>query len=65
MTFADDEHPVGALAADGAHPALGERVRPGACGGVLITSMPSAVNAASKGAVNFASRSRVVAADRR
>src|SRR6266496_5012603 len=27
VTFADDEHPVGALAADGAHPALRERVR--------------------------------------
>jgi hypothetical protein len=29
MTLADDERPVGALPADGAHPALGERVRPG------------------------------------
>jgi hypothetical protein len=29
MTLADDEHPVGAFAAYGAHPALGERVRAG------------------------------------
>jgi transcriptional regulator with XRE-family HTH domain len=29
MTFTDDQRPVGALSADGAHPALRERVRPG------------------------------------
>ena len=29
VPLADDQHPVGAFAADGAHPALGERVRPG------------------------------------
>jgi hypothetical protein len=28
MTLADDEHPVGAFAAYGAHPAFGERIRP-------------------------------------
>src|SRR3954470_7405695 len=30
----------------------------GACGGVLITSMPAAANTVSKAVVNFASRSR-------
>ena len=30
MSSAEDEHPVGALASDGAHPALGLGVRPGA-----------------------------------
>jgi hypothetical protein len=28
VTFVDNEHPVGALAADGAHPSLRERVGP-------------------------------------
>jgi hypothetical protein len=28
VTFVDDEHPVGALAADGARSALRERIRP-------------------------------------
>jgi hypothetical protein len=58
VAFAEDEHPVGAFSACGAGPAFSERVRPGACGGVLITSVPAAVNTASNPAVNLVSRSR-------
>src|SRR5689334_7203036 len=59
VAFAADEYPVGALAADGAHPALRERVRAGRLQRRLDhTSMPSAVNTASKTAVNLLSRSR-------
>src|SRR5215468_6605214 len=34
MSLAEDEYPVGALSAYGAHPALGMGVARGACGGV-------------------------------
>ncbi len=37
----DDQQPVEALGTDGADETLRDRVRFGACGGVLMISMPS------------------------
>src|SRR4051794_2102591 len=58
VPFADDEHPISALPAGGAHPAFAKALARGACGGVLITSIPAAVKTVSKAAVNLVSRSR-------
>jgi hypothetical protein len=46
LALVEDQHPVQALAADGAR------------GGLRRTAMPESVNTASKLAVNFVSRSR-------
>jgi hypothetical protein len=43
MSLAGDEYPVGAFSTYRACPALANAFARGACGGVLITSMPSAV----------------------
>jgi hypothetical protein len=57
MASAHDQQPVQALGADRPHPALGGRVRPGACTGVKSTSAPSERNTSSKLRRNVASRS--------
>jgi hypothetical protein len=60
MRLVAKQHAISALGSDAAHEAFRERVRPlGVRGGVLTTSMPSAVNTASKDRVNFASPSRI------
>ena len=59
MAFTSDQHPVQAFAAGAADPAFGDRVRRGACTGVLMMRTPTAANTASKAAVNLASRSRM------
>ncbi len=58
MPFVVDQDAVGALAPAGAESCVfGNAFTRGACGGVLITSMPAALNTASKAAVIIASRS--------
>ncbi|MGH9054527.1 MAG: hypothetical protein ACRDYY_01455 [Acidimicrobiales bacterium] len=49
---------VQAVVSDGAHEALGERVRPWGADGVLIASTPIEANTASNDEANFVSRSR-------
>jgi hypothetical protein len=57
VSFADDEHPVGALAPYRADPAFGEGVRPRRLWWRAEHVVPAAVNTASNAAVNFAARS--------
>src|SRR3954471_14378171 len=49
-----DQYPVEAFGPGRAYPALGICVRLGAWGGVLIVSIPAAVNTASNAAANLA-----------
>jgi hypothetical protein len=58
MPFACDQHPVQALVAGAGDPPLGDSVRPGRPG-VLMIHVPAAVRTASNAAVNLASRSRI------
>ena len=58
VTAAEDEHPIEALAPDGADGALTASVR-GARTGVVMTLVASAAKTASKEAVNLVSRSRM------
>jgi hypothetical protein len=59
MMTTEDEEPIGALSADGAHESLGERVRSWRSNGVLIILIPSLRSTSSKLVVNFVSRSRI------
>jgi hypothetical protein len=59
VVAAEDEDPIGALAADGADPAFGESVRPGGAHRVRMTVICSEVKTASKPATNLVSRSRI------
>ena len=59
VLLAVDQDVVGALPAYGAHEPFCVTVRRGVLGGVFTTSMPSAVNTASKDLENLASRSRI------
>ena len=59
VPLAGDQDAVGALAAGGSTQRSAIAFARGACGGVRSTSIPAAVNTASKAAVNFASRSRM------
>ena len=59
MAAAQNQHPVEALASDGADEAFGEGVEPGARTGVRMVLMPSDPKTSSKLEVNLASRSRI------
>jgi hypothetical protein len=59
VVLADDQQPVEELPAEGAGDSFADGVRPGACGGLVRILMPSAVNTASKEAVNWPARSLI------
>ena len=59
MLLAEDQHLVGHLTAERSGNRLADRVRPGACGGVLMIRTPSARKTSSKAATNLVSRSRI------
>jgi hypothetical protein len=65
MSASENENAIEAVAADGAHAALSERVAFGACSGVRITSIPSERKISSKARLNFVSRSRISSWKRR
>jgi hypothetical protein len=59
VTFAVDQHAVGALGAHRPDPARHSSSPSGVRGGVFSTVMPTAANTSSKTVVNLASRSRM------
>ena len=57
MCLAEDQRPVERFLPQGADHLLADRVRPGACGGLLSTRMPASANTASNASVNCPPRS--------
>ena len=57
MCLAEDQRPVERFLPQGADHLLADRVRLGACGGLLSTRMPASANTASNASVNCPPRS--------